>query len=174
MNTTRRLDGRIAQGWGGGKPHGCHVNVVLADRGSPTAAAMMTTYTAPAEGFTPILVSVGPDQPSYETVHPPTLMMNKARADPGLIAGACQVGIAQGVLDVVAAGTLVADQETLVFVSIWLDPDAADETAAKRSSREATRNAVGEATTGRDPAAVERLVGERDGLTHPFYGGDPG
>lgn len=172
MSTNRRLDGRVAQGWGGRKPHGCHVNVVLADRGSPTAAAMMTTYTAPAEGFTPILVSVGQDQPSYETVHPPTLMMNKTRADPGLIAGACQVGIAQGVLDVVAAGNLVADQETLVFVSIWLDPDADDETAAKHSSRQATRNAVGEAATGRDPDDVQRLVLARDQLAHPFYRGD--
>lgn len=172
MSTTRQLDGRIAQGWGGRKPNGCHVNVVLADRGSPTAAAMVTTYTAPAEGFTPILVSVGQDQPSYETLNPPTLMMNKTRADPGLIAGACQLGIAQGVLDVVAEGTLVANQETLVFVSIWLDPDADDETAAKNSSREATRNAVGEATTGRDPAALRRLVLERDQLTHPFYRGD--
>ncbi|MCX2729265.1 formaldehyde-activating enzyme [Saccharopolyspora sp. NFXS83] len=172
MSTTRQLDGRIAQGWGGRTPNGCHVNVVLADRGSPTAAAMMTTYAAPAEGFTSILVSVGQDQPSDEAVHPPTLMVNKTRADPGLIAGACQVGIAQGVLDVVAAGTLVADQETLVFVSIRLGPDADDETAAKHSSREATRNAVGEATTGRDPAAVQRLFLARDRLAHPFYGGD--
>ncbi|QUH03855.1 formaldehyde-activating enzyme [Saccharopolyspora erythraea] len=172
MSTPRDLDGRIAQGWGGRKPNGCHVNVVLARRGSATAAAMITTYTAPSEGFTPILVSVGPDQPSYETLNPPTLMMSKTAGNARLVSGACQVGIAQGVLDAVGEDLLVADQETLVFVSVWLDPDADDETAARCSSREATRDAVREAAAGRDPAAAQRLVADRDRLTHPFYGGD--
>ncbi len=173
MTTTRDLDGRIAQGWGGSAPHGCHVNVVLARRGSPTAAAMITTYTAPSDGFTPILVSLGENQPSYETLTPPTLMMNKSSASPSaLISGACQVGIAQGVLDVVAENMVEADQETLVFVSIWLDPDADDETATRRASRRATTAAVCEAVTGRDDEVVRRLVENRDRVTHPFYGGD--
>lgn len=33
------LDGRIGEGWSGESPNGAHVNVVLARRGSPTAAA---------------------------------------------------------------------------------------------------------------------------------------
>ena len=33
------LDGRIGEGWSGVAPNGSHVNVVLARRGSPTAAA---------------------------------------------------------------------------------------------------------------------------------------
>ena len=35
------LDGRIGEGWGGHAPDGAHVNVVLARRGSPTAAAVV-------------------------------------------------------------------------------------------------------------------------------------
>ena len=34
------LDGTIGQGWGGLSPNGSHVNVILARRGSPTAAAI--------------------------------------------------------------------------------------------------------------------------------------
>ena len=36
------LDGRIGEGWGGDVPNGSHVNVVLARRGSVTAAAALT------------------------------------------------------------------------------------------------------------------------------------
>ena len=35
------LDGRIGEGWSGIAPNGSHVNVVLARRGSPTAASAL-------------------------------------------------------------------------------------------------------------------------------------
>src|SRR5919198_1104949 len=93
------LDGRIGEGWGGLSPNGAHVNVVLARRGSPTAAAAVGMFAHPAPGHTPVLVCVGPDQPSYEPVWPPTLMMNKATAlderFQTLTWGAAQLGIAQ-------------------------------------------------------------------------------
>ena len=48
------FDGRIGEGWGGEPgPNGCHVNVVLGERGSPTAAALIGTFTTPAPGHTP-------------------------------------------------------------------------------------------------------------------------
>ena len=74
------LDGRIGEGWGGVKPNGSHINVVLAARGSPTFAAEIGMFTHPSPGHTPVLVCVGPDEPSYEPIWPPTLMMNKATA----------------------------------------------------------------------------------------------
>ena len=55
-----------------------HINVVLARRGSPTAAAAISMLAHPAPGHTPVLVCVGPTQAEYEPVWPPTLMMNKA------------------------------------------------------------------------------------------------
>jgi formaldehyde-activating enzyme len=169
------IDGRIGQGWGGLAPDGVHVNVVLGRRGSATAAALLTTFTSPSPGHTPVLVCVGPDQPSYEAVVPPTVMMNKATATEErhqtLTWGAAQLGIGQGVLDAVADGLLAADLDTLVFVAIWVDPAADDETAVRRAAREATRAGVGAAVAGPDAAAVERLVRERDALANPFYGG---
>ena len=170
------IDGAIGQGWGGLSPDGAHVNVVLARRGSGTAAALLTAFASPSPGHTPVLVCVGPDQPSYEAVVPPTVRMNKATATAErhqtITWGAAQLGIGQGVLDAVADGLLAADLDTLVFVSIWVDEAASDETAVRRAGRDAVRAAIGAAVAGPDAAAVERLVRERDTLANPFYSGE--
>lgn len=169
------LDGRVGEGWSGEAPNGAHVNVVLARRGSPTAAAAISMLAHPSPGHTPVLVCVGPTQAEYEPVWPPTLMMNKATAlDPrhqSLTWGAGQLGIAQGVLDAVAEGLIEATGELLVLVAIWIDPEAEDETAVRAASRAATRKAIGVCVEGRDPEAAADLVRRRDRLRNPFYGG---
>src|ERR1700760_3244429 len=108
--STPSLDGLIGEGWSGTDPDGAHVNVVLAERGSATAAALLTTFTSPAPGHAPILVVVGEGKQSYEPVWPPTIMINKATAveerHQTITWGAAQLGIAQGVLDAVADGLL--------------------------------------------------------------------
>lgn len=173
------LDGRIGEGWGGQPgPHGCHVNVVLARRSSPTAAALLTAFAQPSPGHTPILVVTGEDQPSYEPVWPPTIMVNKATATtPGhekITWGAGQLGIAQGVLDAVADGLIEASGDLLVLVCVWIDPSAGDETAVRRAARTATRRALGVAVCGRDPQAAADMVARRDHLKSPFYSGAVG
>jgi 5,6,7,8-tetrahydromethanopterin hydro-lyase len=174
--TSPDLDGRVAEGWGGNPgPNGSHVNVVLATRGSPTAAAMLGTLTTPAPGHTPILVVVGEDQAKYEPVWPPTIMINKATATEErhqtITWGAAQLGIAQGVLDAVAAGLIEASGDLLVFVAVWVDPTASDETAVRAANREAVRRAIEVAVRGRDLDAARALVERRDSVTSPFYGG---
>ncbi|WP_025157788.1 formaldehyde-activating enzyme [Leifsonia aquatica] len=175
MTDLTDIDGRFAQGWGGRAPDGVHVNVLLARRGTPTAASITTAFTSPRPGFTPVLASVGEDQPSYATVNPPTVILSKTEAVDGfhetVTFGAAGVGISQGVLDAVADGLLVADQETIVFVSLWIDPAAADETAVRDAAREATAAGVREAVQGRTSADRQALVDGRDGLRHPFYSG---
>ncbi|MBV9685160.1 MAG: formaldehyde-activating enzyme [Solirubrobacterales bacterium] len=170
------LDGRIGEGWGGDPgPNGCHVNVVLAARGTPTAAALLGTFTTPSLGHTPILVVVGERQDRYEPVWPPTIMINKATAveerHQTITWGAGQLGIAQGVLDGVADELIPASGDLLVFVCVWIDPGASDETAVRRAARTAVRNALGLAVGGRDPEAARALVERRDSVTSPFYGG---
>jgi 5,6,7,8-tetrahydromethanopterin hydro-lyase len=169
------LDGRIGEGWGGLAPNGAHVNVVLAKRGSATAASALSMFAHPSPGHTPVLVCVGPSQPEYEPVWPPTLMMNKATAlDEKLQTitwGAAQLGIGQGVLDAVADGLLEASGEVYVLVAVWVDGNATDETAVRDAARAAVRKAVGICVEGRDPAAAAALVERRDSLRNPFYGG---
>ena len=169
------LDGRIGEGWGGVKPNGSHVNVVLARRGSPTYAAAISMFAQPSPGHTPVLVCVGPEESRYEPVWPPTLMMNKATvrdaAHETMTWGAAQLGIGQGVLDAVADGLLEATDELLVLVAVWVDSRADDETALRLANRAAVRKAIGVCVEGRDPDAAARLVAERDSLRNPFYGG---
>ena len=170
------LDGRIGEGWGGVVPNGSHVNVVLAARGSPTAAAAIGMLAHPTPGHTPVLVCVGPEQARYEPVWPPTLMMNKATArderHETMTWGAAQLGIAQGVLDAVADGLIEATGDLLVLVAVWVDPTAHDETAIRAANRAATRKAIGVCVEGRDQAAAAALVERRDRLESPFYGGE--
>jgi len=176
MSPEPDIDGRIGQGWGGISPNGAHANVVLARRGTATGAALMTTFTSPGPGHTPVLVCVGAAQQSYEAVVPATIMMNKATATTErhqtITWGAAQLGIGQGVLDAVAEGLLAADHDTIVFVAIWIDADADDETAVREASRAAMRAGVADAVEGAGPAAIERLVRERDALANPFYSGE--
>jgi formaldehyde-activating enzyme len=170
------LDGRIGEGWGGVKPNGSHVNVVLARRGSPTFAAAISMFAQPSPGHTPVLVCVGPDEAGYEPVWPPTLMMNKATARDDahetITWGAAQLGIGQGVLDAVADGLLEPTDEVVVLVAVWVDPTATDETAVREANRAAVRKAIGTCVEGRDPAAAAALVANRDALRNPFYSGD--
>ena len=170
------LDGRIGEGWSGEAPNGSHVNIVLAQRGSPTAAAAISMFSHPSPGHTPVLVCVGATQQEYEPVWPPTLMMNKGTAlderHQTLTWGAAQLGIAQGVLDAVADGLIEATGDLLVLVAVWVDPGAHDETALRVASRAATRKAIGVCVEGRDPNAAAALVERRDSLRSPFYSGD--
>jgi formaldehyde-activating enzyme len=171
-----QLDGRIGEGWGGDPgPNGCHVNVVLGARGSATSASLLGTFTTPAPGHTPILVVVGESQDSYEPVWPPTIMINKATAieerHQTITWGAAQLGIAQGVLDAVADGLLEPNGDLVVFVCVWVDPAASDETAVRNANRQAVRKAISVAVNGRDPAAARALVERRNTVTSPFYGG---
>jgi formaldehyde-activating enzyme len=168
-------DGRIGEGWSGTDPDGAHVNVVLAERGTATAAALLTTFTSPAPGHAPILVVVGEDKDHYEPVWPPTIMINKETAlEPRhqtVTWGAAQLGIAQGVLDAVADGLIPCSGDLLVFVAIYIDPAADDETAVRVASRAATLKGIRTAKEGRDPAATQTLVDRRDNVTSPFYSG---
>ncbi len=174
--TPEELDGRLGEGWGGIKPNGSHVNIVLARRGSATAAAAIGMFAHPAPGHTPVLVCVGPEEAQYEPVWPPTLMMNKATAlterHQTITWGAAQLGVGQGVLDAVADGLIEATGDLVVLVAVWVDPDAVDETAVRIANRQAVRKAIATAVQGREPEAAARLVAERDRLRNPFYSGD--
>jgi len=171
------LDGRVGEGWGGDPgPNGCHVNAVLGVRGSPTAAALLGTFTTPAPGHTPIMVVVGETQDSYEPVWPPTIMINKATAleerHQTITWGAGQLGIAQGVLDAVAEELIAPSGDLVVLVCVWIDPGASDETAVRDAARAATLNALRQAVNGRSVEAARDLVSRRDDVTSPFYGGE--
>ena len=168
------LDGRIGEAWSGEVPDGSHINVVLARRGSPTAAAAVTALANPRPGHAPVVVCLG----AGTAVRPVTIMTNKAPAAGGLHEritwGAAQLGIGQGVMDAVADGALPAEQagEMVLLVAVWVDPEAADETAARRNAREATGAAIRDALAGAPADAVHRVAEARETAGNAFYEGE--
>jgi alcohol dehydrogenase len=172
---TDPLDGRIGEAWSGEVPNGSHINLVLARRGSPTAAAAAAVLASPRPGHLPILACLkGAGTP----VRPATIVVNKVTIDGDGLArmtwGAAQLGIAQGVLDAVAEGLLDAVEaaDVIVVVAVWVDPDAHDETAVRTANREATRAAVADALEPPAPEAVRALAEQRDEATNAYYAGD--
>jgi 5,6,7,8-tetrahydromethanopterin hydro-lyase len=172
---TDRLDGAIGEAWSGEVPNGSHINLVLARRGSPTAAAAAAVLASPRPGHLPILACLkGAGTP----VRPTTIVVNKVSLDDERLErmtwGAAQLGIAQGVLDAVAEGRLDAEEagDVLVLIAVWVDPEAEDETAVRIANREATRAAIADALDPPSAEAVRALAGQREEATNAFYTGN--
>jgi 5,6,7,8-tetrahydromethanopterin hydro-lyase len=168
------LDGRIGEAWSGEVPNGSHINVVLARRGSATAAAAVGALASPRPGILPYLACLSPGT----LVRPVTIVVNKVPlGEPRLDRitwGASQLGIAQGVLDAVAEGIVDPAQadDVVVLIAVWVDPDAHDETAVKRANREATRAAIADALASHDADAIRALAARREEAANGYYGGD--
>jgi 5,6,7,8-tetrahydromethanopterin hydro-lyase len=172
---TDRLDGAIGEGWSGEAPNGSHINLVLARRGSPTAAAAAAVLASPRPGHIPILACLkGAGTP----VRPATIVVNKVSLESDSLRrmtwGAAQLGIAQGVLDAVAEGLLHAEEaaDVLLLVAVWVDPDAGDQTAVRAANREATRAAIADAIEPPAAADVRALAEQREEATNAYYTGD--
>ena len=169
---TDDLDGRIGEAWSGVAPNGSHVNVVVARRGSPTAAAAAAALASPRPGHVPFLATLE----TGVAVRPPTIVVNKATIDNERLArmtwGAAQVGIAQGVLDAVAAGTLEAGEaaELVLLVAVWVDPAASDEEAVRAANREATHAALVDAVSPPSAEDVAALAGRREHPRNAYFG----
>jgi 5,6,7,8-tetrahydromethanopterin hydro-lyase len=171
---TDRLDGRIGEAWSGEVPNGSHINVVLARRGSPTAAAATGALANPRPGHVPFLACTAPGN----VVRPMTIVVNKSTIESEALGritwGAAQLGIAQGVLDAVADGALPPAEagEIVVLIAVWVDPAAGDETAVRRANREATRAAIADALAPVAEDEVRALADQREAAANGYYSGD--
>jgi 5,6,7,8-tetrahydromethanopterin hydro-lyase len=170
-----QLDGRIGESWSGEVPNGSHINVVLARRGSPTAAAAAGALAGPRPGHVPFLACLSPGV----LVRPATIVVNKSSIEAGgtigpITWGAAQLGIAQGVLDAVAEGLIdPADvAEAVVLVAVWVDPAAHDETAVRDANRAAMHGAIADALAPPSAADVQALVDRREDAANIYYTGD--
>jgi 5,6,7,8-tetrahydromethanopterin hydro-lyase len=168
---TDALDCLIGEAWAGEVPNGSHVNLVIARRGSPTAAAAVGALASPRSGHAPFLACLG----AGAMARPATIVVNKTTIESEQLArltwGAAQLGIAQGVLDAVAEELLepavVAD--LVLLIALWVDPAAHDETALRLANREAVRAAIADALS---PADGRTLATRRESAANAFYTGD--
>jgi 5,6,7,8-tetrahydromethanopterin hydro-lyase len=168
------VDGCFGEAWAGTVPDGSHVNLVIARRGSPTAAAAASAFASPGPGHAPVMACLG----AGNAVRPATIVLNKATIASDLHGrvtwGAAQLGIAAGVMDCVADGVLSQDDaaELVLLVAVWVDPRAADETAVRAANRAALRRAVEDALSGDRSGRIQELLDLRDSATNAFYSGD--
>jgi 5,6,7,8-tetrahydromethanopterin hydro-lyase len=172
--TADELDGRLGEAWSGNRPNGSHINVVIARRGSPTAAAIVGALAAPRPGHVPFMAVVEPGV----LTRPITVVVNKVTIGPDphgpITWGAGQLGISQGVLDAVADGVIDAAVagSIVVLVALWIDGAAGDETAVRKACREATRAALEDAVTDRDADFVRGVVDRREHASSYYYRGE--
>jgi 5,6,7,8-tetrahydromethanopterin hydro-lyase len=164
----------MGEAWAGEAPNGAHINVVVARRGSPTAAAIVSALASPRPGHLPFLACVR----LGEVVRPTTVIVNKATLEgdvlPRLTWGAAQLGVAQGVLDAVADGVVDAGEaaELVLLVPVWVDAAATDETAVRLANRAATRAAIENALRPLSADDVRALAARRDEATNAYYSGE--
>jgi 5,6,7,8-tetrahydromethanopterin hydro-lyase len=168
------LDGRIGEGWSGEAPNGSHINAVITRRGSAAHAAVVGALASPRPGHVPFL----PVMQLGEVVRPHTVIVNKnTLPDAGELArltwGAAQLGIAQGVLDCVADGTLPAEQvdDLALLVAVWVSGDATDETALKTANREACAAAIRDAARRVSAEEARALADRREEASNVYYQG---
>jgi 5,6,7,8-tetrahydromethanopterin hydro-lyase len=131
--------------------------------------AWATALATPRQGHIPFVVVARPNYP----VRPPTLFVNKAdvRGDrhAALTWGAAQAGVARGVLDAVAEGTIPAADvdELLLIAAVWVDWAADDEEAVYAANAEATLLALARSVEGRP--AVQELLALHAEPENPFF-----
>ena len=159
----------IGESFVGSGGEAAHLNTVLGPRNGPVGQAWATALATPSAGHAPFVVVLQPGLP----VLPFTLFVNKARIDGDdharLTWGPAQAGVAAGVADAVAAGTIneaVAD-EIVVIAAVWVDPKARDADLVFANNREATAGALALGRAGLP--SVADVVAQRDSAWNPFY-----
>jgi 5,6,7,8-tetrahydromethanopterin hydro-lyase len=142
---------------------------VLGRKGGPVETAWATALATPRQGHVPFVVVVRPNYP----VKPLTLFVNKADVQgdrhAALTWGAAQAGVARGVLDAVAEGTIPRAEvdDLLLIAAVWVDWAAEDEESVYATNVEATRAALAGSVEGK-PSLDDLLALPAD-PENPFF-----
>lgn len=159
----------LGEAFVGSGAEAAHVNTVLGERDGPVGAAWATALATPTSGHAAFVAVLRPSLP----VVPPTLFVNKATiAGPDharLTWGAAQAGVAGGVADAVADGTvdLEALDRLVLIAAVWVDPAASDDELVYANNREATTRALAAGRAG-TPTAAD-VAAERARPWNPFF-----
>jgi len=167
MPVTARM--QIGESFVGNGVNAAHVNTVLGDRSGPAGVAWASALATPSAGHVPFVAILQPSLP----VKPMTLFVTKAAAVNDVhgnhIWGPAQAGLAAGVADAVAAGTISAEQaETHVLIAaIWVNPGADDADAVYRNNRTAVSTAL--SNGAHQLPSLEDVIAARHTPSNPFY-----
>jgi 5,6,7,8-tetrahydromethanopterin hydro-lyase len=148
-----------------------HVNTVLGAVGGPVETAWVTALATPRAGHVPFVATVTPGT----AVRPFTLFVNKAAIESSrhaeLTWGAAHAGVAAGVMEAVAEGTVApADTPSLLLIAaVWVNPQAADERLVFENNKEATLGALRAGKEGRP--FVGDALSARHAPSNAYYAG---
>ena len=162
-------DVQIGESFFGDGVNAAHVNTVLGHRNGPAGTAWATALATPSAGHVPFVTVLRPSLP----VKPLTLFVTKAAPASDrhglLIWGAAQAGIAAGVADALANGTVTGEQADshVVIAAVWVNPDADDEEAVYRNNRESVRTALANGAHRLPTTAA--VIDARNSPSNPFF-----
>lgn len=160
---------QIGESFIGTGTNAAHVNTVLGRRSGPAGTAWATALATPSTGHVPFVTVLRPSLP----VKPLTLFVTKAAPandrHGNLIWGAAQAGIAAGVADALANGTITHEQADshVIIAAVWVNPDADDQDAVYRNNRESARTAL-ENGAQHLPSTVA-VIEARNTPSNPFF-----
>lgn len=160
---------QVGESFIGSGANAAHINTVLGSRLGPVGTAWATALATPSPGHVPFMAVLQPGVP----VKPPTLFVTKAAPEGDehgqMIWGPAQAGVAGGVADALADGTLTGlDLDQMVLVcAVWVNPSAYDAEVVYRNNREATATALRNGVQGLP--GTHDVLHARDGVHNPFY-----
>ncbi|MCO4254239.1 formaldehyde-activating enzyme [Pseudarthrobacter cellobiosi] len=160
---------QIGESFIGDGVNAAHVNTVLGNRNGPAGTAWATALATPSAGHVPFVTVLRPSLP----VKPLTLFVTKAAPANDrhghLIWGAAQAGIAAGVADALASGTVTEAQADshVVIAAVWVNPAADDEEAVYRNNRESARTAL--ENGARQLPSTAAVIEARNSPSNPFF-----
>jgi len=164
-----RPEMEIGEAFVGEGAEAAHVNTVVGKREGSVGAAWATALATPSQGHAPFIAVIQPGLP----VKPHTLFVNKAPIASDeharLTWGAAQAGVASGVADAVAEGTVEREEVDglVIIAAVWVNPDARDERAVYRNNRDAARAALAAGT--QHVPKIDEVLDARDAPENPFF-----
>jgi 5,6,7,8-tetrahydromethanopterin hydro-lyase len=159
----------LGESFVGAGAEAAHVNTVLGERSGPAGAAFATALATPTAGHAAFVVVAQPNLPAK----PMTLFVNKATIASDdharLTWGPAQLGVASGVLDAVADGTIAAGEvdDLVLIAAVWVDPMARDADLVYENNRTATAAAL-RAGRRRTPS-IDDVLAVRDQPINGYY-----
>ena len=160
---------QLGESFIGAGVNAAHVNTVFGHREGPAGVAWATALATPSQGHVPFVAVLRPSLP----VKPLTLFVTKAApatdAHGLLIWGPAQAGIAAGVADALADGTISPEQADshVIIAAVWVNPAADDAEQVYANNRESARTAIQNGS--RSLPATADVIAARNTPTNPFF-----
>ena len=160
---------QLGESFIGAGVNAAHVNTVFGHREGPAGVAWATALATPSQGHVPFVTVLRPSLP----VKPLTLFVTKAAPATDqhglLIWGPAQAGIAAGVADALADGTISPEQADshVIIAAVWVNPAADDAEQVYANNRESARTAIQNGS--RSLPATADVIAARNTPTNPFF-----